>query len=114
FALVANLLLFAQSGKGCAICGSRLRKCVRAFAMGDSIIPVEIGTSAVLEIGNKFAKLWMDTAAVVALVVVFHQDFPVGGNVVIDGMARSKLSKGIALDSLDGGSKLRSYVAVFL
>ena len=79
--------------------------------MWDPIFPGEIRTSSLLEIGNELAKFGMNAAAVVALVVVLHQNLPIGGDIVGDAVTGSKFGEGIARKSLDRGAKLRNHAA---
>src|SRR6267143_6166059 len=112
-AFVANLFFFAQAREGRAIRCSGLRESKSPFAMGNPIIPSEVRTSRLLEIGNDFTKFGMNAAAVVALVVVLHQDLPVCGDIVGDAVAGSQFREGIARNSLDRRAQLGAEVASF-
>src|SRR5438477_1611349 len=112
-AFVANFFFFAQARERRAICGPRFCKSVSALAVGNSILPIQLRTSGLLEIWNDLTEFRVNTAAVVALVIVFHQDFPISGDVVVDTLAGSKLGERIARNSLDRGPKLGAH-AVFL
>ena len=64
--------------------------------MWDAVIPVELTATALLEGGNEFTELGMYRAAVVALVIVFQNDFTIGCNVVGDRIADYQITEGVS------------------
>ena len=89
-AFVADFFFFIQTGKGRAVGCSRFCKGIGAVAVWNSIFPGEIRTAGFFEIGNNLTKLGMEPAAVVALIVILQDEFPIGGHIVGDAAARSK------------------------
>ena len=111
--LVANFFVFAQAGKRRAIRRPLLSKSVGAGAMWNSVFPVEIRTAGLLEVGNDFTKFRVKAPAVVALVIVLHDELPIGGHIVGDAMARSKRGKRITASPFNRRPKLRPHAVFF-
>jgi hypothetical protein len=67
--------------------------------MRNPVIPVEPVATGLLECRHNLAKLGMDRAAVVALVVILNDDLPIGFYIVGDGMPYSEFREGVAPQS---------------
>ena len=82
FALVMGLLLVRQPGKRRAVRGAAQREGPGAVAMGNAVVPIETCTAALAEGWHERAQLRVHVPAVITLVVVLHDHFPVGAHVV--------------------------------
>ena len=82
FTLVADFLIFIQSGKRLPGRRSRSSKRICAFAVRNAALPVQAEAPSALEVGHDLAEFRMNAAAVVALVVVFENQLPVGSDIV--------------------------------
>ena len=69
--------------------------------MRHPVVPIELVTASLFEGRHNLAQLGMHGAAVVALVVVLDDDFPVGFNVVSNGVTHSEICERVALQSRD-------------
>ena len=87
----------AKAGKGRPCSGARGGKRVRAVTMRHPVVPIELVAAALFEGRHNLAQFRMDRAAVVALVIVLDDDFPVGFNLVGEGVTHSEVCKRVAL-----------------
>ena len=69
--------------------------------MRHPIVPIELISAALFEGRHNLAQLGMHGAAVVAFVVVLDDDFPVGFNIVTNGVTHSEICEWVALQSRD-------------
>ncbi len=69
-------------------------------------VPVQTGAPVLAKGGHHVAELGMDAGAVIALVVILRQHFPVGVDEVLDGVADAHRGKRVARGALYSGSKL--------
>ncbi len=84
-ALVARLFIFVQTGKTSSRGGAGGGKGGRALAVGYAALPVQPGTTGLAEGRDDFAQLRVYRAAVITLVVVFAQYFPVCSDLIRNG-----------------------------
>ena len=96
-ALVMGFFSVAQAGEGCPCRGARGSKRVRAVTVRHPVVPIESGTAPLFKGRHNLAELGMDGAAVIALVVVLDDDFPVGINIVSNGVTHSEVCKRVTL-----------------
>ena len=106
-ALVPRALLLGQAGERRAVAGAGARERERALLLRDAGVPVEPGAAPFLERGDDLAQLGVHRPAVVALVVVLHQDLPVGGHVVDDAARRAQVGQRVVRDAAGRGVELR-------
>src|ERR1700730_10268608 len=74
--------------------------------MGDAAQPVEVRAAALTERRHQGAQLRMHARAVIALVVVLAQHFPVRGHFVADRMTDPQLIQGVAREALGNSGEL--------
>ena len=91
FALVMGLLLVRQPGKRRAIRCAAQRERPGAVAMRNAVVPVETCAAALAERRHERAQLRVHGPAVIALVVVLHDHFPVGAHVVDELRATTQI-----------------------
>src|SRR5205814_8289443 len=81
-------------------------KCICASAMWDAAFPVEIGASGTFEMGHNLAEFRVNGSAVVTLVIVLHDDFPIRGHIIDNLLGSAKLGQWIATEKFRNASKL--------
>src|SRR5262249_53692962 len=107
-ALVAHLLVLVERGKCAPL--RRAARCerIRARPVRDAAQPIEVRAPAVTEGRYDGTQLGVHATAVIALVVVLADDFPVRRHRVLDRVPDPKLRERIALHTLgDTGDLLR-------
>src|SRR5262249_50768072 len=106
FTLVASLLLLAQCGERCAVGGAAAGEGERTLAVVNALVPIKVRAAILAKRRYHFAQLGMHARTVVALVVVFHDDLPVGGDNVSQLARTTQLRQWIALYSIRNRPKL--------
>src|SRR5262249_46440492 len=76
--------------------------------MRNAVFPSEIGAARRLEIRHNLAQFGANAAAVITLVVVFRNDFPLCFDLIQNQLARPQLLQGIADRSLRCRTNLRA------
>src|SRR5438046_3058771 len=74
--------------------------------MWDAAFPVEIGASGTFEMGHNLAEFRVNGSAVVTLVIVLHDDFPIRGHIIDNLLGSAKLGQWIATEKFRNASKL--------
>src|SRR4051794_24366744 len=97
-ALVPDLLVLVQPGEWPPIRRAGSGEGPGSLPVGDASIPVELGAAPLLKGGNQSAQLRVDRTAVVALVVILQNYFPVGLHLVHHLMAGSELLQRVAAE----------------
>src|SRR6516225_4847143 len=77
--------------------------------MRNAVFPSEIGAARQLEIRHNLAQFGVNATAVITLVVVFRDDFPVCRDLIRNQVARPQVLQRIADRSLHGRTNLRAY-----
>ena len=103
-ALVAHPLILVETGKRRPVGRAARREGPGSLAMGNAALPVELGAAPLLERRDQPAELGMHRTAVVALVVVLQDDFPVGLDHVGDPVGRPAARRA---DTAAGGPEPR-------
>src|SRR5271170_1280674 len=97
---MADLFVLVQTGK-CATHGSSgVSEGVRPFPMRHAAAPIQIGAPTIPERGHYRAQFGMNAAAVVALVVILTDDFPIRRNLIANRGTYAQLRQGVALQPL--------------
>src|SRR5215472_4341846 len=102
-----DFFFFIKRGKGFPRGCARPGKGISALTVNNPALPMEICSPCPFEIGYHFTKLRMNRAAVVALVVVFHDDFPVCCDVIDDLLSGTKLCQREARETPRKSPQLR-------
>ena len=74
--------------------------------MRDAAFPIQSRASLVLKGGDDAAEFGMDARAMITLVVIFQDHFPVRGDVVAERLCRAQAGERIALYALDRPAEL--------
>src|SRR5215471_7784583 len=77
--------------------------------MRNAVLPSEIGAARQLEIRHNLAQFGVNATAVITLVIVFRDDFPVCRDVIRNQVARPQVLQRIADRSLHCRTNLRAY-----
>src|SRR6202030_2407195 len=108
FALVPYLFVRVETGKRAPHGSSAAGERIGSVAMRDSAIPIQVGAARLAKGGHHGAQLRMNSAAVVALVIVLANDLPIRRDFVADGGAYSQAAQGIALQPVRDAVQLGS------
>src|SRR5215472_2236689 len=104
---MAHAFVVAQSRERRAATRAAFAERPSAVAMRNTALPIQSAAAAMFESRHDATELRMHAGAVIALVVVFEDDLPVGGNVVTNRLRRSQFRERIACDALRNRTELR-------
>ncbi len=82
-----------------AIRSARGGKGVGTLPLGNAIFPIQSITAA-LECRHDMAEFWVNRTAVIALIIVFNDDLPIGGHFIGQRRANSQIGKRVVFQSL--------------
>src|SRR5260370_25608029 len=109
FALVPYLFVCIETGKGAPHGGPAMREGIRPLTVRNSTAPIQIGAAGLAKRGHHRAQLRVNSAAVVALVVVFTEDFPIRRNFVTNGRAYAQIAHRTPLQPIPNAAQLLSH-----
>ena len=114
FAFVADFFVFVQSRKRRAIGFTAACKGDRAFFVRDAALPFQTRPTLLAKCRHHLAQFRVHPAAVIALVVVFQNYFPVGMHLINHALGNPQIAQRVALHSFHRVAQLRGQRSIRL
>ena len=96
---MAHLFLRGEAGEGRATGGAVPGIGERALAVRDAGLPIKVDAAALAEGGDDRGELRMDAGTVIALVVVFEDQLPVGLELVADALRSHEIGERVVREA---------------
>jgi hypothetical protein len=107
---VADTLVLVQSGERLAIRSAATSEGERTFAVADASFPIQMSATVLPESWYDVAQFRMHARTVVALIVIFGDDLPVGCHIIGDPARAAEFGERVSCDSLGNGAELSAQI----